>query len=79
VDEGTGDEMEKRCINLEIHLIDTIDKCSIHNTNDESFHENIRYGTIHLVYTMKKIYVTNRTLDDYYYYSSCIFSMFVYV
>jgi hypothetical protein len=54
VDEGTGDEMEKRCINLEIHLVDTIDECGIHNTNDESFHNNIRYRAIHLVYTTKK-------------------------
>jgi len=48
VDEGTGDEMEKGCINLEIHLIDTIDKRGIHDTNDESFHENVGDGTIHL-------------------------------
>jgi len=54
VDEGTGDEMEKRCINLEIHLIDTIDKRGIHDTNDESFHENIRYGTIHYYVQRKK-------------------------
>jgi hypothetical protein len=57
VDEGTGDEMEKRCINFEIHLVDTIDKRGIHDTNDESFHENIRYGTIHL-YIKKRIKTT---------------------
>jgi hypothetical protein len=55
VDEGTGDEMEKRCINLEIHLIDTIDKCGIHNTNDESFHENVGDRTIHYYVQLKKI------------------------
>lgn len=53
MDEGTCDEMEKRCINPEIHLIDTIDKRGVHDTNDEGFHENIRYGTIHLY--IKKI------------------------
>jgi hypothetical protein len=54
VDEGTGYEMEKGCINFEIHMVDTIDKCGIHNTNDEGFHENIRHGTIHL-YSKKRI------------------------
>jgi hypothetical protein len=54
VDEGTSNEMEKGCINFEIHLVDTIDKRGIHNTNDEGFHNNIRHRAIHLVYTTKK-------------------------
>jgi hypothetical protein len=37
MDEGTGDEVEKRCINFEVHLIDAKNKRGIHNTDDKSF------------------------------------------
>jgi hypothetical protein len=36
-------------------LVDTIDECGIHNTNDESFHNNIRYRAIHYYVQLKKI------------------------
>lgn len=54
VDEGTRDEMEKVCINFEVHLIDTKNKHGIHDTDDESFHENIRHGAIHFIISGEK-------------------------
>ena len=43
-----------------VKLVDTIYQGGIHHTYDESFDSNINSWSVHLVYVMKKIFVTSK-------------------
>jgi hypothetical protein len=64
VDEGAGDEMNHWGINLEVEFANTQDEYSIHDSNDERFHQDGLYRSSHLIYWMKKIFVNSKTMKN---------------
>jgi hypothetical protein len=64
MDQGTGDEVEYGCIKLEIEFAHTQDEDSIHDPNNERFHQDNLYRSSHLIYPIKKIFVNSKTMKN---------------